>query len=107
MKHLIYVLFVLLLCSIGNAQDLTLLHINAKWNQSNNYDFKGIKNCKVKMTLLGDLVPSMKAQIKSVPTIILLDKNGKPRGQWKAGLSFKVEATKEEIQNRVNVIYKE
>ena len=49
----------------------------------------------------------MKAQIKSVPTIILLDKNGKPRGQWKAGLSFKVEATKEEIQDRINVIYKE
>ncbi len=107
MKHLIYVLFILLLCSIGNAQDLTLLHINAKWNQSNNYDLKGLKNCKIKMTLLEDLVPSMKAQIKSVPTIILLDKNGKPRGQWKAGLSFKVEATKEEIQDRIDFIFKQ
>jgi hypothetical protein len=107
MKHLIYVLFVLLLCSMGNAQDMTLLHINAKWNQSNNYDLKGIKNCKIKMALLEDLVPLMKAQIKSVPTIILLDKYGKPRGQWKAGLSFKVEATKEEIQNRINIIHLE
>ena len=104
MKHLIYVLFVLLLCSIGNAQDLTLLHINAKWNQSNNYNLKGIKNCKVKMTLLEDLVPSMKAQIKSVPTIILLDQYGKPRGQWKADLSFKITVTKEEIQNRINTL---
>ena len=77
MKHLIYVIFVLFICSI-NAQDLTLLHINAKWNQSNNYDLKGLKNCKVRMTLIEDLNPSMRAQIKSLPTIILLDKNGKP-----------------------------
>lgn len=48
MKHLIYVLFILLLCSIGNAQDLTLLHINAKWNQSNNYDLKGLKIVRLK-----------------------------------------------------------
>ena len=106
MKHLIYVIFVLFICSI-NAQDLTLLHINAKWNQSNNYDLKGLKNCKVRMTLIEDLNPSMRAQIKSLPTIILLDKNGKPRGQWVGGLSFKVEAKKQEIQDRVNLIAKE
>ena len=70
MKHLIYVLFVLLLCSIGNAQDMTLLHIKRKMGiNQNNYDLKGIKNCKIKMALLEDLIPSMKAQIKSVPTI--------------------------------------
>ena len=49
----------------------------------------------------------MRAQIKSLPTIILLDKNGKPRGQWVGGLSFKVEAKKQEIQDRVNLIAKE
>ena len=106
MKHLIYVLFVLLLCSIGNAQDMTLLHINAKWNQSNNYDLKGIKNCKIKMALLEDLVPSMKAQIKSVPTIILLDKYGKPRGQWKAGLSFKVEMEEKDAKESYDLAQK-
>ena len=107
MKHLIYVLFILLLCSIGNAQDLTLLHINAKWNQPNNFDLKGIQNCKVRYALLEDQVPSLKAQIKSVPIIILLDKNGKPRGQWVANLSFKITATKEEIQDRINEVAKE
>jgi hypothetical protein len=39
-----------------------------------------------------------------VPIIILLDKNGKPRGQWKADLSFKITATKDEIQQRINEI---
>ena len=104
MKHLIYVLFVLLLCSIGNAQDFTLMHINAKWNQSNNYNLRGIKNAKIQYALLEDQAPSIRQQIKSVPIIILLDENGKPRGQWKADLSFKITATKEEIQNRINTL---
>ena len=103
MKHLIYVLFVLLVCSL-NAQDLTLMHINAKWNQSNNYNLRGIKNAKIQYALLEDQAPSIRKQIKSVPIIILLDENGKPRGQWKADLSFKITATKEEIQNRINTL---
>jgi len=103
MKHLIYVLFVLLVCSL-NAQDLTLMHINAKWNQSNNYNLRGIKNAKIQYALLEDQAPSIRKQIKSVPVIILLDENGKPRGQWKADLSFKITATREEIQNRINTL---
>lgn len=106
MKNLICVFFVFFLCST-NAQDLTLMHINAKWNQPNNFDLKGVKNCKVRYALLEDQVPSLKAQIKSVPIIILLDKNGKPRGQWVANLSFKITATKEEIQDRINEVAKE
>jgi|TARA_R100001463_G_scaffold16721_2_gene43207 hypothetical protein len=103
MKHLIYVLFVLLVCSL-NAQDLTLMHINAKWNQSNNYNLRGIKNAKIQYALLEDQAPSIRKQIKSVPIIILLDEYGKPRGQWKADLSFKITATREEIQNRINTL---
>ncbi len=45
-----------------------------------------------------------KAQIKSVPTIVLIGKDGKPKGQWSAGLSFKLEVPLEEIQGRINTI---
>ncbi|MBT4680115.1 MAG: hypothetical protein HOB69_09695 [Flavobacterium sp.] len=103
MKNLICVFFVFFMCFL-NAQDLTLMHVNAKWNQSNNYNLRGVKNCKIQYALLEDQAPSLRAQITSVPIIILLDKNGKPRGQWKAGLSFKIDVPVEEIQNRVNVI---
>ena len=103
MKNLICVFFVFFMCFL-NAQDLTLMHVNAKWNQSNNYHLRGVKNCKIQYALLEDQAPSLRAQITSVPIIILLDKNGKPRGQWKAGLSFKIDVPVEEIQNRVNVI---
>ena len=37
MKHLIYVIFVLFVSAITNAQDMTLLHINSKWNSDNDY----------------------------------------------------------------------
>jgi len=103
MKNLICVFFVFFMCFL-NAQDITLMHVNAKWNQSNNYNLRGVKNCKIQYALLEDQAPSLRAQITSVPIIILLDKNGKPRGQWKAGLSFKIDVPVEEIQNRVNVI---
>jgi len=103
MKKLISIFFLLSVFFIS-AQDLTLMHVNAKWNQSNNYNLRGVKNCKIQYALLEDQAPTLRAQITSVPIIFLLDKNGKPRGQWKAGLSFKIEVPVEEIQNRVNVV---
>ena len=100
MKNLITIILLAFAC-IASAQDYTLMHINAKWNESNNYNLRGIKGAKIQMAYLEDQKPSLQAQIKSVPIIILLDKSGKPRGQWKAGLSFKITATKEEIQDRI------
>ena len=100
MKNLITIIL-WLSALLATAQDYTLMHINAKWNQSNNFDLRGIKEAKVQFALLEDQAPSLRAQIKSVPIIILLDKEGKPRGQWKANLSFKITASKEEIQDRI------
>jgi len=86
------------------SQDMTVLHINAKWNQSNNYNLDKIKHAKVLMVFLEEQKPEFKAQIKSVPTVVLIDKDGKPKGQWSAGLSFKLEVPLEEIQARINKI---
>ncbi len=103
MKNLITVLIVLF-AFVSSAQDFTLLHINAKWNQSNDYDLRGIRHAKVKMAFLEDQSAQLKSQIKSVPTIILFDKNSKPRGQWQADLSFKITVDKSEIQQRINTL---
>ena len=100
MKNLITIIL-MLSALVATAQDYTLMHINAKWNQSNNFDLRGIKEAKIQYALLEDQAPSLRAQIKSVPIIILLDKNGKPRGQWKANLSFKITVSKKEIQDRI------
>lgn len=104
MKHLIYVIFVLFVSAITNAQDMTLLHINSKWNSENDYKYlrqlKGVEILKVK---LEDQPPVIKNQIKSVPTIILYDnKTKKPKGQWAADLSFKLEIEPSVIQEYIN-----
>jgi len=39
MKNLITIIL-LMFAFTATAQDLTLLHVNAKWNQSNDFDFK-------------------------------------------------------------------
>jgi hypothetical protein len=103
MKNLI-LLITLLICSFSFSQDMTVLHINAKWNQSNDYNLNRIKHAKVLMLFLEEQKPELKSQIKSVPTIVLIGKDGKPKGQWSAGLAFKLEVPIEEIQDRINKI---
>jgi hypothetical protein len=103
MKNLITIVL-FMFAFVASAQDLTLLHINAEWNQSNDFDLRGINHAKIIMARLEDQKPSLKASIKSVPTVVLLDKNGRPQGQWAAGLNFKLNIEKEVIQNRINYL---
>jgi len=103
MKNLITIIL-LMFAFTATAQDLTLLHVNAKWNESNDYDLRGIKHAKIIMARLEDQKASLKQSIRSVPTVVLLDKNGRPLGQWAAGLNFKLILEKEVIQNRINQV---
>ena len=89
MKKLISIFFLLSVFFIS-AQDLTLMHVNAKWNQSNNYNLRGVKNCKIQYALLEDQAPSLRAQITSVPIIILLDKNGNLEDNGKQDLVLRL-----------------
>jgi len=99
MKNLITILL-LMFAFVASAQDITLLHVNAKWNQSNDYNLDRIRNAKVLMVNLEDQKEELKSQIKAVPTIVIIGKDGKPKGQWQADLSFPLE----EIQKRVNFL---
>ncbi len=104
MKNLITTLLLLFALNIS-AQDLKLIHINAKWNQDNNYPhLRGLKNVSIQMAFLEDQSASLKSKIKSVPVILLLDENGKPKGQWQADLTFQIKVTKEEMQSWINRI---
>jgi hypothetical protein len=104
MKHVIFVIFVLFISAITSAQDMTLLHINSKWNSDNDYKYlKQLKGVEVLKVKLENQPPAIKNQIKSVPTIILYDnKTQKPKGQWAADLSFKLEIEPEKIQEWIN-----
>ena len=104
MKHLMYVLFVLFVCAITNAQDLTLIHINAKWNTKNNYKyFDEITGVKLQYGYLEDQSPAIKESIKAVPTIILMRSN-RPIYIWSADISLRIKTPLNEIQGIINEI---
>ena len=103
MKNLITIILLFVAANV-TAQDLTLLHINAKWNTSNDYNLRGIRHAKVLMVNLEDQSAELKSQIKAVPTIVVIGKDGKPKGQWQADLSFKLNVPREEIQKRINFL---
>ena len=100
MKKLL-ILFVML-CGLFSSAQYTVIHVNSSWNTRHNVDLGGLKHAKVKYIFLEDQTPSFKQQVKSVPTILVLDENGRTKGQWKGGIALKLEITKEDVQEHIN-----
>ena len=87
------------------SQETTLLYMNSSWNNKNDYkhlsSIKGVKVIKVDY----DSQPKkFKDKIKSVPAIILFDKNKKLKKIWQAGISMKLILDPKEIQKVVDII---
>ena len=91
-----------MLCGLFSSAQYVVIHVNSSWNTRHNIDLSGLKNAKVKYILLEEQIPSFKQQIKSVPTILVLDKNGRTKGQWKGGIALKLDITREDIQEHIN-----
>lgn len=88
--------------AISNAQDLTIIHINAKWNERNNYKYvDDLNGVKIQYGYLEDQSESIKQNIKSVPTIILM-RSGRPIHVWSADISLKIKESPREIQDIIN-----
>tara|TARA_R110002020_G_scaffold68638_1_gene179521 strand:- start:279 stop:602 length:324 start_codon:yes stop_codon:yes gene_type:complete len=88
------------------SQEVTLLYVNSTWNKSNDYKYLNLlDNVKVLKADYDDQPIKFKNQIKSVPAIILFDKNKKPKRIWQGGLSMKLIVDPKEIQKAINNIY--
>jgi len=88
------------------SQEVTLLYVNSAWNKSNDYkQLNLLNNVKVLKANYDDQPIKFKNQIKSVPAIILFDKNKKPKRIWQGGLSMKLIVDPKEIQKAINNIY--
>lgn len=91
---------------LASAQEkLTVIHFNYKWNQRNDYNLRGLENCKVQYAWLEEQPQKIVETIKTVPVIVILDRNGKVKMQYAADLSFKIQASKEDIQKSINRIF--
>ena len=83
---------------------ITVKHFNAEWNKSNAADwFMDLKDCNTKgyIDIAKDPVAQKKYKIAVVPTIIIF-KDGEEVARFQADLSFKLLATREEVQEEID-----
>ena len=93
----------MLFCNTILAQ-IEVKHFNAGWNEANGCSwFMDLEDCKTKSIV--DIAKNAKAQkeykIAVVPTIIIF-KDGEEVARFQADLSFKMVATREEVQEEID-----
>ena len=101
----VYILTILLMlvCQTTFGQ-IAVTHFNADWNKTNNVDWiSKLTDVKTKSYIdIGKDVESQKKhKISVVPTIIIF-KDGEEVARFQADLSFKMVATREEVQEEID-----
>ena len=79
-------------------------HFNAEWNNTNNVPwFMDLNDCKTKgfVDVAKDVDAQKEHKIAVVPTIIIF-KDGEEVARFQADLSFKMIATREEVQGEID-----
>ena len=106
MKRSISYLFVFIFWLIVTTAfgQIELKHFNAGWNSTNDVPwFMGLEDAKTKgyVDIAKDTEAQTKYKIAVVPTIIIF-KDGDEVARFQADLSFKMVATKEEVQEEIS-----
>ena len=104
--YLLIILFILL--ANTSFSQIIVTHFNAAWNDPNKAEWVGeLEECEITYV---DIAKSPKIQKKHkvvvVPTIIIF-KDGEEVKRWQADLSFKMVATKEDLQEYIDELLME
>ena len=104
-----FILFFMLLASGAFSQtspcneDICVVQFNAGWNEANSIDYLNkLTDCGIKQVSIDDGTWQKDYSIVVVPTIIVF--NGKEVKRFQADLSFKLLATREDIQDVIDEI---
>ena len=102
MKRILLTLALLFLANLFKAQ-VVVLHFNADWNSSHDVEWvEDLTDCDVEFI---DIAKKPKLQkeysIVVVPTIVVLQYDEEKK-RYQADLSFKLAATKEEVQEYID-----
>ena len=105
--YLILIFFILLAGSLSAQSpckdEVCVVEFNAGWNEANSAKYlEKLTDCGTKRILIDKGDWQKKYGIIVVPTIIVF--NGEEVKRWQADLSFKMLATREEIQEVVDEI---
>ena len=98
------VILLLMLWSGMTFGQIEVTHFNAGWNEANGVDwFMDLEDCKTKgvVDIAKNPDVAKKHKIAVVPTIIIF-KDGEEVARFQADLSFKMVATREEVQEEIN-----
>ena len=101
----VYMLVLIFMLFAGGAfGQIKVMHFNAGWNEGNGADWiMSLKDCNTKSYV--DIAKEPEAQkkykIAVVPTIIIF-KDGEEVARFQADLSFKLLATREEVQEEID-----
>jgi hypothetical protein len=99
----LYVLVMVLVFTVSTAfSQVKVIHFNAGWNEANNVEwFDKLSDASKKSLSIDDTEIQKKYAIAIVPTIIVFDE-GEEVKRFQADLSFKMVATREEIQEYID-----
>ena len=106
---LTYILFIFFILVCGGAfSQVVVTHFNAEWNGPNKAEWVGdLKGCEITyIDIAGSPNIQKKHKVTVVPTKIIF-KDGEEMKRWVADLSFKMSATREELQKYVNELIKD
>lgn len=102
-----YMLVILLILVCGGvfAQDIKVIQFNADWNKANGVEWvKKLSDCDKDYIDIGvDATAQSKYKVVVIPTIIILV-DGEEAKRFQADLSFKMVATKKEVQDAIDEI---
>ena len=107
----VYTLIIIIMLFFGTTfaqtspcdEDICVVEFNAGWNESNSADYLDkLTDCGIKRILIDKGDWQKKYGIVVVPTIVVF--NGKEIKRFQADLSFKLLATREEVQGVVDEI---
>ena len=109
----VYILILVLMLAANNAfgqkickEDICVVEFNAGWNEANECKYlEELTDCGVKRINIDKGDWQKEFNIIVVPTIIVF--NGKEVKRFQADLSFKLLATKEEVQEIIDEILME
>jgi hypothetical protein len=106
-SNIVYILIIILIFTASQAfSQIQVAVFNASWNEANSVDWVS-KLKEVKTTSYIDISKDIELQKKHkiavVPTIIIF-KDDEEVARFQADLSFKMVATREEVQEEINDI---
>ena len=105
-KLFVSYMFIILLILLANSAfaQIKAIHFNADWNSDNEVEwFEKLSDIKKEHMDIGEGDCQEKYKIAIVPTIVLF-KDGEEVARFQADLSFKMLATRKEIQEEIDEI---